>query len=355
MVPAHPSVLLLLTAALYCFCAVPAWSETAETYSPNYLVDRIYPSMRGPSEERTAYRLVGGKENELLWITGFRATAVHSDSSTEASQEFVCHNTLSFNYPTRQKAVARGLLEASRSASQRLFTISQGQQEVRFPPGFGIPVLSSEPLMLQSQLLNLNQQSSSFYIRQKSETYFIRDSRLTEPMRPLFMVELVGAVPLSSDTKHETHPQESSGPSCLGVTTATKSFNFEDHRGRTVSAHWMVPPGRHEFENYVGKLGILFDTTAHYFLVHLHPFAESIELYDVTAEKLVFRSKARSYPHKRGLASVDHASSVEGTKIFKDHDYRLTSVYHNTTDVSQDAMSMLFIYALDKGYRGLER
>lgn len=323
-------------------------AETAVTYSPEYNVDKIYKSMRGPQEERQGYRLLESDKPELLWITGFRARAVSAENGREESQEFVCHNTLSFNYPERTHALNLGVLPKTHRASQRLFTISQGQQEVRFPAGFGIPLLSSEPLMLQSQLLNLNHQPRPLVVRHKSETFYEKDSELKRPMQPLFMFEIIGAVPLSDVPAHDEHTAHSS---CLSASTATKSFNFTDYRGRNMTAHWLVPPGRHSYENYYGRLGISYDTKAHYFLVHLHPFAESLELRDMTSGEVVFRSQVSNYPDKKGLLRVSHLASKEGIKIYHDHDYRMTSVYNNSSSEPQDAMSMLFIYALDKEFR----
>lgn len=286
--------LSLVFAFVCCWAVGEATAETAVTYSPDYNVDRIYESMRGPLEERTGYYLSDGDAKQVLWITGFRAEAVNADSGEAAPQEFVCHNTLSFNYRTRTQALAESLIPASHRASQRLFTISQGQQEVRFPSGFGIPVLSNEPLMLQSQLLNLNEQSEPLVIRHKSQTFFTRQAELKQQMVPLFMVELIGAVPLAESAAGEAAYEHEGGGGCLSASTASESFNYTDHHGRRVSAHWLVPPGRHTYENYTGTLGINEDTTAHYFLAHLHPFAESLELIDATSGKSVFKSEVEN-------------------------------------------------------------
>ena len=43
-----------------------------------------------------------------------------------------------------------------RVSDGRLFTLSQGQLEIDFPPGFGMPIWSDEDLNLTAQVLNLN-------------------------------------------------------------------------------------------------------------------------------------------------------------------------------------------------------
>ena len=40
--------------------------------------------------------------------------------------------------------------------SRRLFTLSEGQTEVKLPDGFGIPLRSDEPLSVTAQVLNHN-------------------------------------------------------------------------------------------------------------------------------------------------------------------------------------------------------
>jgi hypothetical protein len=70
-----------------------------------------------------------------------------------------------------------------------------------------------------------------------------------------------------------------------------------------------------------------FDTTVHYIAVHLHPFAESLELVDLTTGESVFKSKARNFDDKIGLEEVEFFSSEEGLPIYKDHEYELVSTY----------------------------
>ena len=92
-----------------------------------------------------------------------------------------------------------------------------------------------------------------------------------------------------------------------------------------------------------------YDTTIHYIAVHLHPFAESLELYDLTARKTVYRSRTRQADRGIGLADVEYFSSVEGLPIYKDHEYELISIYNNTSEQDQDSMAtmLLFLQAID--------
>ena len=94
-------------------------------------------------------------------------------------------------------------------------------------------------------------------------------------------------------------------------------------------------------------MNLQFDTTAHYIAVHLHPFAESLELRDLTTGETVFKSKARNFDDKNGLEEVEYFSSEEGLPLYQDHEYEVVSTYFNTTDVDQDSMAVIFMYVMD--------
>ncbi|MEO1934827.1 MAG: hypothetical protein ABGX04_08605, partial [Myxococcales bacterium] len=80
---------------------------------------------------------------------------------------------------------------------------------------------------------------------------------------------------------------------------------------------------------------------------HLHPFAESLELRDLTAKETVFISHATNRKDSIGLKEVESYSSTEGLILFKDHEYSLISVYDNDSGERQDAMASMFLYMLD--------
>ena len=55
-----------------------------------------------------------------------------------------------------------------------------------------------------------------------------------------------------------------------------------------------------------------YDTTVHYIAVHLHPFAESLELRDLSPGETLFKSAARNFDGRIGLSHVDYFASEEG-------------------------------------------
>jgi len=55
-------------------------------------------------------------------------------------------------------------------------------------------------------------------------------------------------------------------------------------------------------------------------------------------------TKATPSPEGIGLAHVSHVSSVDGIKLYRDHEYDLVSTYNNTSGIDQDAMATMFLY-----------
>ena len=157
-----------------------------EVISQVYDVDRIYPSMTGPwSKQEVSF--ADSEAPELVWITGAHVEMIDRDGEKPMPELFMCHANLDMNVDKH-----RTLLDCSPSHDGRLFTLSQGQLEVKFPPGFGIPVLSNEPLELITQVLNLNFKDEQFQVRHRVVLDYVRDRDATQPMKPLYQGGVYG-------------------------------------------------------------------------------------------------------------------------------------------------------------------
>ena len=144
----------------------------------------------------------------------------------------------------------------------------------------------------------------------------------------------------------------SSPSGCLPGENAADD-TYEDGLGRTFTGHWVVEPGREENHTLVTHiLNLPFDTTVHYVAVHLHPFAESIRLHDLTTGETVFESHADQFLDRIGLSHVESFSSTEGFPLYRTHDYELVSVYNNASRAPQDSMAVLNLYMLDRAFEG---
>jgi hypothetical protein len=313
--------------------------------SPVYTVDREYRSMKGPWST-TSIQLGDGAE--VVWVLGYRAVMAGPDGQTPASQEFMCHSNLDFD-PTRHQQAFGG----SKSLTSRLFTLSQGQLDISFPAGFGMPLQGDEPLSLTTQVLNLNPSGETLDVRHRVSVRYAKQADLSKPLRPLFTKGVYGLQLLEGRDGYfglEAPDEETHGPGCLQGQNAAVHV-FSDAQGRKFTGHWVVKPGREENRTLVTRiLELPYDTTIHYIAVHLHPFAESLELRDLTAGESVFKSSTRPFPDRIGLAHVDSFSSEAGIPIYKDHEYELVSVYQNVTDREQDSMAVMNLYMLDQDF-----
>ena len=326
--------------------------QSAEFLSRTFEVDGIYRSMEGPSEVQTI-TLLDSDEPELLWIRAIRSEIVAEDGKTPMSGEFMCHVNMDIDPESHRDAFNLD----KPYINSRLMTLAQGQFAVEFPKGFGAPLMSDEPLYMNSQVLNHNIEGSLLNLRHRIVVDYVRDKDLGTPMNPLFVSAPFGMKLLSGTNGYyglSTIDPALHGQGCLMGAPADNSLtssSFADQFGKKFTGHWKVKPGREVNHTPVTALmAVPFDTTIHYIAVHLHPFAESVELIDLTENRSVFRSNAENTREGIGLASVETYSSKVGIPVYKDHEYELISVYDNPTSENHDAMATVFLYLLDKEF-----
>lgn len=318
--------------------------------SKAYHIDAKYASMRGPwGLDET--NLLDTDAPELLWIVGYETTVVDAKKDGTLSQEFMCHANLDLDPNAYFQA-----FPTAPSISGRLFTLSQGQQNIAFPEGFGIPVPSDMKLSLATQVLNLNLDDPDLKVKHKVTIRFVRDLEVNGTMRPLFQSAVEGFKALEGARYYgmsmDDIDPEAHGPGCdIGQAAIAGDFD-EDALGQKFSAHWVVEPGRETNRTNVTRfLNLPYDTTAHYIAAHLHPFAERMELRDLTTNTVVFESKVDGAEGRIGIDRVDYLSSPEGVRLYKEHQYELVSYYNNTSDQPVDSMAVMYLYLLDKRFR----
>lgn len=305
--------------------------------------------MRGPqSVEKVS--LSQADPPELLWITGYQTEVVEAERHEPLSQEFMCHANLDLpmsDYRTR--------INSDLDFSERVFTLSQGQQSIELPPGFGIPIMSNVPLNLNTQVLNLNQESPDLLVQHRVRVSFTPDSALEEKPRALFMVPVEALKAEEEGSDFGFHPQdpEMPGPGCgVGLNADVHQRTISDELNQSFIPHWVVPPGREVTKTTVTRrLNLPFDTTVHYIAVHLHPTAESLELVDLTTMESVFRAGVVPAEGRLGIQQVDHFSSVTGLPLYQDHEYGIISTYDNQTGEPVDSMAVMYLYLADPNFQ----
>lgn len=336
--------------------AAPARTPKVHTRtitSKPYRIDKKYASMRGPYGFDDV-RLLDTEKPELLWIVGYKTTVVDAASEAEMSQEFMCHANLDFDARDYY-----GRFPTAPPISGRVFTLSQGQQDIRFPEGFGIPVTSDLPITLATQVLNLNiDDPKGLQVKHRVDIHFVRDSEVQGEMIPLFQGAAEGFKALgdarfygfSGDEVQEE--LEELGAGCSPGTAAMAGDADKDAHGQQFTAHWVVPPGEEvNVTNVTRFLNLPYDTTVHYIAVHLHPFAEKLVLKDLTDDKVLFEARVTPTPDKIGIERIDHYASAEGLPLYKDHQYELTSYYNNTSGHDVDSMAVMYMYLRDKKFQ----
>ena len=263
----------------------------------------------------------------------------------------MCHNNLDLDVERHGRIFG---WERKSPFSARLFSLSQGQFEVRLPEGFGIPVRSDEEIRLTTQVLNHNFENPDIHLRHQVHVDFTRDDDLGEVLKPLKMMGIFVAASLEDSDAYfgvQDPGPEHEGSSC-SMGDAPKHMNagmiYTDEFGQKFAGHWVVRPGREVRHTLVTRqLDLQYDTRIHFIGVHLHPFAESFELRDLTTNESLWTAHARAPGRGIGLAEVDHYSSAEGIPLYKDHEYEVVSVYDNVSGVDQDAMAVMLLYVHD--------
>jgi hypothetical protein len=351
--PLAATLALLLVTAVAASAAPTAPPVHEKTIlSPEYRIDQKYRSMLGPFAQQPVY-LEEGTEPELLWIVGYETEVVDAGDGAPVSQEFMCHANLDFEPRSYMKD-----FHMSHGVSGRVFTLSQGQQRIDFPEGFGLPVISTRPLQLTTQVLNLNLEHPDMTVRHRVRVEYVRDRDVPadRPMKPLYQAAVQG---LKSLEDHGIYygvdagliDQAVHGPGCGVGMAAVPSAEDADPLGQKFTSHWVVAPGLEVNRSLVTEfLNLPWDTTAHYIAVHLHPFARTLDLVDRTTGETVFHAEVDPADGRIGIDRVDHFVSAEGLRLYKDHQYELVSVYDNTSGEPQDSMAVMYLYLLDHDF-----
>jgi len=142
------------------------------------------------------------------------------------------------------------------------------------------------------------------------------------------------------------------GAGCAVGSSAVKGDVDLDKHGREFTAHWVVEPGREVTRTLVTEfLNLDFDTRAHYIAVHLHPFAESLELLDRTTGEVVYRSEPVAAEGRIGVERIPFYASAVGRPMYKDHEYELVAVYNNTSSEPVDSMAVMYLYMTDPYFK----
>jgi hypothetical protein len=311
--------------------------------SPPASFEGIRLSMTGPISS-VLFPLDRATPFELLWMTDYTVRMVDPKTGTPISLEFNCHSNLMPDVDAYRKKFPSAL----HTEDLRLFSIGEGQTEIHLPAGFAVPVRAQQTLDLQSQALNLNLPTGRVDVRHKTAIDFLRDKELGPGQRPKPLVVRAVSIrkPLSPGDASDAHAGHDMHAHHHGASvTIPNAATYREPDGGKTRSHWLVKPGREVSRtNVTQQLALPYDTAVHFAAAHLHPFAESMSLVDLTTKKTLFESRVKNFSDRVGLSEIDAVSSVAGIPLAKSHEYELVVVYNNTSDVDRDAMATYFLY-----------
>ncbi len=345
---------LILLSFLFVGCSLPpsqqyAKRHTFEYLSPTRTLDQVYPSMNGP-EDIQEMTLWDSEEPEVLWLLAHSTQVVDDTGQQTLSNEYLCHTNIDVEANQHNHIFQSTAPNTPRWFHPRLFTLSQGATSVVLPDGYGVPVRSDVPLTLLNMFLSHKPIEAPFQARQRFEVQFIRDAERTQTLKPLYLK--VASVLVSLEDQPVLFNREKSGEtlhdsSCSMGVTASELWH-RDSQGRKYTPHWYIEPGRSEYKTLVtDQMALPVDTTLHYIGAHVHGYAESIVLKDLTTGKVLFRGKVTTNQEHEGVESVEVFSSKKGLRVYKDHEYEMSVVYNNTSGKTIEGMAMLYIYFYD--------
>ncbi len=315
-------------------------SET-KTYimqSPTFLIDGIYKSMEGPKSSKYIQL---DKSKKLLWITGFEVKALDSKTDAALSNDYICHMNVDIN---DHSYYSYWKLE-NRIGKQypRLTSLSNGLESFDFPAGYGVPIIGTDFLFVTTQALNHN--IPKIFKKIKHQV-IIKQSANSKIIKPLMSKTIFIQLPYDKYNPYKS-PLDPASNQCIPV--ETKNHSYDDGKGNKLSGHWVIPFSKKLYRSAItNQLQIKDSLRLHFSAPHVHPFATSISVFDVTENKNVFTCKVKNHADKIGISEIETFSSEKGIWFYENHNYDLILETNNTSKNQQDMMGSMFLFFYDK-------
>lgn len=305
--------------------------------SPAFWIDDIYKSMEGPKATNFVQLT---QDTSVIYISGFRVTALDNKTNQPISNDFICHTNVDFNDSRYYSSF--GLQDRIGINFPRMTSLSNGQESFEFPKGYGVPMKGNDLLNVTTETLNHNIENPNFWVRHRVDIDY---SKETNAFKPLLSRTVWVAIPFDKNDPYK-EPLDPSANQCIPV--ETKNHTYEDGSGGKLSGHWVIHPGKSTWNGKINhQLQIKDSLRLHAAAVHVHPFATSLKLIDKTDNRVLFDSKVQNYKDKIGLKSVGAFSSESGIWMYKNHEYELQLDCDNTTNIDQDMMGSMFLFFYD--------
>lgn len=322
-------------------------------YSKNLMIDTIYRSMQGPYEIKKVQ--VGEVENKLFWLTAYESKVVESNSNSPLEAHYMCHNNL--NYVAKEEVPWK---LKTRGTNSRIFTLSEGQERLEFPEGFGIPLASQQEFEMVSQVLNHKTYPVNLTTKHQVTFEYYKDQELEKPLIPLYQQAVFITKQLSGPAgeyglpklciSHHLDSHAIKGDEPLhdcSIQYEKGEYNpYHDQFDRRYTGHWNLPNEVEELStNVTPMMALEHDSRIHLIGVHLHPFAKALELWDSTSDSLLYAADIYTKADGFGFDSIGYFSSNKGIPVYQNHQYELRSRYHCTDSLNtHTAMAVMYLY-----------
>jgi hypothetical protein len=225
--------------------------------------------------------------------------------------------------------------------------LAQGQTELHFPRGFGLPLLSHENISVTTRVVNYSF-GKPFRLRQKVSLRYARDQRVKVRLRPLFKRTV--NILVVADTCVSSPPSRccDSGSFCRKPVWS-KQFGPESVNGKLYTGHWFIPTGIDTVKcDVTSMMSLPYNTTLHYATAHVFPYCSSLTLRDVTTGIDLFTSNVKNVLNNTGIQSIDFFSSVKGIEMNATHRYELICITNNSSGKLQQMIAGMILYFNDK-------
>jgi cyclophilin family peptidyl-prolyl cis-trans isomerase len=292
---------------------------------------------------------------QLFWLKGFKLEVLDENGNVAPTAEFICHFNLDVDCKQRNQIYT----EAERSEEARILTITQGQTEVTFPEGYGVPVSTNEKWRFLFQAANRTTDAHR-RIKHRLTIYLIPDNSLVEPITALnWCVPWVNVV-VDKNTEAITEKEKSECPLCYGTSrgvtapNATSDSVETDVYGRKITGHWVVPPGKHTWTSLAREPQLSSkDRLVHAVWSHIHPCCTAISLVKISKKdrKPMLAVTSRTI-NKTGLQirDIDYINSKEGILLPQGCQYEIDISYNNTTGEPLDSMATMGVFYEDNEF-----
>ena len=287
-------------------------------------------------------------------MKGVKLQVLDENDKPLPTAEFICH----FNIDglTRDKVFPH-----AEKSGDRIFTLTQGQTEFHFPDGYAVPVASNEKWKFTFQAANRTTNEHR-RIKHLLTVDFVKDSDLTKPMVALSYCTPYIAVVVDKNTNSDMLMHHDT--SCLAVSSSTSAPNsvpgstLIDSHNRTVSGHWAVPPGVHDYSSPItddrdpgfnSK-----DRIVHAVWSHMHPLCRqaSFLICDGSQKTPLWTVNVKTNTdHGLEIKHIDSISSKEGIRLPAGKQFEMASTYDNVTGITQDSMVSEGLFYEDSDFK----